>query len=313
MQLIACSWIRAAASALVVCALVCAQTLAADSAGKLTMPAPGVHEETAVYEQEQPSRWGNRKRTQRAPVNTENPPLLADTPVPAPIEVSEPYTMTPEERANAVPEIRAEDVIRPQPEPASRPAMPAAAQTPVRQAMPPAETVAAPVAVAEPLPPPVDESVAMDAMTAMPPPPSFEPLYNPGTYVIADMPQETILMPAEEETTYQADANHPAMSQPSPEAVEKYRVRLEDRLLERYGNLPEYAGKVARVRVVLSRPLDVSLDGSLIRAEFDQLVYDNWGNRMPDLEKEYYIVTFGSGGVRQVRSDPSIRIGRDLE
>lgn len=100
---------------------------------------------------------------------------------------------------------------------------------------------------------------------------------------------------------------------PTPEGVESYRGMLEARLLERYNNLPDHAGKVAKVSVVLSKPLDVSLDGKFIKAEFDQLVYDSWGRRIPLLEKEYYVITFGSGGVEQVRSDPSIRVGLDME
>lgn len=100
---------------------------------------------------------------------------------------------------------------------------------------------------------------------------------------------------------------------PTPQAVEEYRLKLESRLLERYANMPEYAGKVAKVTVILSKPIEYSLDGGLIRAEFDQLVHDTWGKRLPVLEQEYYVVTFGSGGVAQVRADPSIRIGLDLE
>ncbi|MDR2391046.1 MAG: hypothetical protein LBE84_05140, partial [Planctomycetota bacterium] len=100
---------------------------------------------------------------------------------------------------------------------------------------------------------------------------------------------------------------------PTPEAVERYRIRLEERLIERYNNLPEFAGRVGRVTVVLAKPVETSLDGRLLRAEFDQLVYDNWGVRLPRLEKEYYIVVFSSGGAELVRSDPSIRIGLEME
>lgn len=100
---------------------------------------------------------------------------------------------------------------------------------------------------------------------------------------------------------------------PTPEAVEEYRTKLESRLLERYANMPEYAGKVAKVTAVLSKPLEYSMDGGLIRAEFDQLVHDTWGKRLPALEKEYYVVTFGAGGALQVRTDPSIRVGLDHE
>ncbi|MDR1518764.1 MAG: hypothetical protein LBU23_01285 [Planctomycetota bacterium] len=100
---------------------------------------------------------------------------------------------------------------------------------------------------------------------------------------------------------------------PTPEAVERYRVKLEERLGERYNNLPDFAGQVGAVMVILAKPVEVSLDGKLLRAEFDQLVYDQWGARLPQLEKEYYVVTFGSGGAETVRSDPGIRIGLDLE
>ncbi len=100
---------------------------------------------------------------------------------------------------------------------------------------------------------------------------------------------------------------------PTPEAVEAYRMKLQARLLEKYNNHPLYAGKVGKVTVALSRELQYSWDGRMIRAEMDQLVYDIWGNRLPDLEREYYVVTFGSGGVEQVRSDPSIRVGLDME
>ncbi|MCL2000981.1 MAG: hypothetical protein FWG74_06065, partial [Planctomycetes bacterium] len=63
----------------------------------------------------------------------------------------------------------------------------------------------------------------------------------------------TAVLPATEETP------------PTPEAVEQYRVRLEQRLLERYNNIPDYAGKVARVAVVVSKPMEVSFDARLIR------------------------------------------------
>lgn len=105
----------------------------------------------------------------------------------------------------------------------------------------------------------------------------------------------------------------PPPSLPTRSEVEDYRQRLELRLLERYNNLPDHAGNVGRVEVVLSKPLEESLDGSRIRAEFDQLVYDPWGRRIPKLEEEYFVVTFAAGGARQVRSDPSVRVGLDHE
>ncbi|MCC8191211.1 MAG: hypothetical protein LIP77_11360 [Planctomycetes bacterium] len=102
-------------------------------------------------------------------------------------------------------------------------------------------------------------------------------------------------------------------SPPDPDAIEIYRAQLAERLLERHNNAPAYGGQVARVVVVLARPPEYSLDRTMIRAEFDQLVYDHWGKRIPALESEYFVVTFGLGGVYQVQSDPSIRVGLDIE
>jgi len=99
---------------------------------------------------------------------------------------------------------------------------------------------------------------------------------------------------------------------PTPEGVEAYRHKLAARLYERYNNSPQHAGKVGKVSVVISKPLETSLDGRFILAEFDQLVYDIWGRRIPALEKEYYVVTFGTGGAAEVRTDPSVRVGLDL-
>ncbi|MDR3211209.1 MAG: hypothetical protein LBU79_04755 [Planctomycetota bacterium] len=128
---------------------------------------------------------------------------------------------------------------------------------------------------------------------------------------VAGVTDEEVL--TEREVAESDESITPEEALPTPEGVENYRARLEVRLLERYNNLPASAGKVGQVRVVLSRPIEVSLDGRFLRAEFDQLVYDIWGRRLPALEKEYYIVTFGSGGSETVRSDPSIRVGLDLE
>jgi len=95
--------------------------------------------------------------------------------------------------------------------------------------------------------------------------------------------------------------------------VQAYEQQLEKRLLDRYNNLPDYAGKISRVDLVLTRPPDRSVDGQELRAEFSQLVYDKWGNRVSRLEKEYYIITFGHGRPRLVRTDPSIKFGLDTE
>ncbi len=155
---------------------------------------------------------------------------------------------------------------------------------------------------ADPPPEAAENAVASD------PPPS-EPGNAPGI-VDTIMPPASPLVYADGTVEERAEA---VAAQPTPQEVENYRRRLEFRLLERYNNLPQHAGNVGKVSVVLSRPLQPSLDGTRLRAEFDQLVYDPWGRRIPALEKEYYVVTFGSGGARQVRSDPSVRVGLNYE
>lgn len=131
----------------------------------------------------------------------------------------------------------------------------------------------------------------------------------------SEVPAEEIAEDVREEIPAEAvsSVSSDSMAPPAPSEVEDYRRRLEFRLLERYNNMPEHAGNVAKVSVVLSKPLQPSLDGTRLRAEFDQMVYDPWGKRISALEKEYYVVTFGAGGVRQVRSDPSVRIGLNME
>lgn len=128
--------------------------------------------------------------------------------------------------------------------------------------------------------------------------------------------QQNAGMRQEAQTGYEAPSRSrqpQPLAQPSRAEVEDYRQRLELRLLERYNNLPEHAGNVGRVEVILSKPIEQSLDGSRLRAEFDQLVYDPWGRRIPKLEEEYFVVTFAAGGAKQVRSDPSVRVGLDHE
>jgi hypothetical protein len=97
-----------------------------------------------------------------------------------------------------------------------------------------------------------------------------------------------------------------------PDNVRAYMIQLEDRLAQRYNNIPEYAGKVSRVHLVIPSAPKVSVDGRELNYEFDQLVFDKWGERIPTLEKEYFLVTFGDGFPRLVRTDPTIRLGMEL-
>ncbi|MCX7934915.1 MAG: hypothetical protein N3A66_06610 [Planctomycetota bacterium] len=104
----------------------------------------------------------------------------------------------------------------------------------------------------------------------------------------------------------------PAYSKPRGQ-VETYRRLLAQRLLEKYNNLPDYAGQISQVELFVAQPPLRSVDGKEMRVEYDQIVRDKWGRRVPALEKEYFIVTFGPGAVRQVPVEPSLQIGLKQE
>lgn len=95
--------------------------------------------------------------------------------------------------------------------------------------------------------------------------------------------------------------------------VELYRRELERRLLDKYNNLPDWAGKVGRVEVIVGKNIEHSIDGKKQRVEFDQLVYDQWGKRITKLEKDYFIVVFGDKIPKVVQLDPSINVGLDAQ
>ncbi len=94
---------------------------------------------------------------------------------------------------------------------------------------------------------------------------------------------------------------------------EQYRLVLAEKLKNKYNNLPNYAGQVSRVELVVPRSPKVSSDGQEVQVEYDQLVYDKWGQRMPLLESEYYIVTFGPGQPKIVRTEPSLTVGLNIQ
>lgn len=91
--------------------------------------------------------------------------------------------------------------------------------------------------------------------------------------------------------------------------IDAYRRQLEARLLQKYNNMQDYAGVISRVELQLTHPPLQSCDRSEVKVEFCQLVYDKWNRRVPPLEKEYFIITFGSGTPRTVRTDPTVTFG----
>lgn len=93
--------------------------------------------------------------------------------------------------------------------------------------------------------------------------------------------------------------------------IDSYRRQLEQSLLDRYNNTPKFAGQIARVELIIPDEPVQSVDKQEVQVEFDQLVYDRWGKRVPELEGEYFMVTFSTGSARLVQTEASLRIGLD--
>ncbi|GHS92343.1 hypothetical protein FACS1894139_06320 [Planctomycetales bacterium] len=102
---------------------------------------------------------------------------------------------------------------------------------------------------------------------------------------------------------------------PAPELanINRYARALEDKLLRRYNNTPTFAGKIGKVQVLPVGEPKTSLDGQKIKIEWSQVVFDIWGERIPELEKEFYVVTFGDGKPAMQRTRPTITAGLNNE
>ncbi|MHC4872479.1 MAG: hypothetical protein ACYTFY_11600 [Planctomycetota bacterium] len=79
-----------------------------------------------------------------------------------------------------------------------------------------------------------------------------------------------------------------------------YKERLEQRLLHQYKNHPRYGNNIHRVELDVVKDIKSDISGKYRKVEFSQLVYDQWGNRIPELEKEYFIVRFGPKQMRRL-------------
>lgn len=100
---------------------------------------------------------------------------------------------------------------------------------------------------------------------------------------------------------------------PEMENINLYAQALQEHLLRRYNNTPRFAGKVAKVQLIAEKEPEFSLDRKRIRMNWSQVVLDSWGERIPELEEEYYIVVFGDGKPLLQRTRPSITIGLNNE
>lgn len=107
----------------------------------------------------------------------------------------------------------------------------------------------------------------------------------------------------------------PTVELPAPELtnVNLYARALEEKLSRRYNNTPKFSGKVAKVQLIPVGEPRVSLDGKKLRMEWSQVVYDIWGERLTELEQEYFVVTFGDGKPLMQRTRPTITVGLNNE
>ncbi len=116
-----------------------------------------------------------------------------------------------------------------------------------------------------------------------------KPLTNPFTglpkYIEALIPQGS--MEFKSEVVIKKNAP------PTFENLEVEKETVEATLLDKYNNLLASAGRVARVEMVPTKPARYARDGSWVKGEFNQIVHDIWGRRLPDYEAEYFVIVVG--------------------
>lgn len=100
---------------------------------------------------------------------------------------------------------------------------------------------------------------------------------------------------------------------PELENVNRYANALEGKLLRRYNNTPGFQNNIAKVQLLPVGKPKTSMDGKKLRMEWSQVVFNIWGERVAELEKEFYVVTFGDGKPLMQRTRPSITVGMNNE
>lgn len=105
------------------------------------------------------------------------------------------------------------------------------------------------------------------------------------------LPRSLVAVDGPEAVRFKVEVRFDIPALPTEDNVEAARGILEGRLFDRYNGHPRYAGTVDKV-ALLGGTLRYSFDGKSVSAEFEQLVYDSLGNRIPLLEREYFVVTF---------------------
>ncbi len=95
--------------------------------------------------------------------------------------------------------------------------------------------------------------------------------------------------------------------------IKIYKERLEHRLLYQYKNHPLYGKKVAKVVLDVVKDIKSDTNNQYRKVEFSQLVYDIWGDRIPTLEKEFFVVTFGPPSQQKISMPGKEKISVGLQ
>jgi len=98
-----------------------------------------------------------------------------------------------------------------------------------------------------------------------------------------------------------------------PEVVGDYARALQKQLMKEWNEKGDFAGRLSEVKAILTARPKWSQDGKLLRAIFEVKVLDIWGENIPPLELKRYEAIFGSNGARTKITEPSIKIGLDMQ
>ncbi|MBN1257243.1 MAG: hypothetical protein JXA52_06015 [Planctomycetes bacterium] len=88
-----------------------------------------------------------------------------------------------------------------------------------------------------------------------------------------------------------------------------YKRQLEEKLLSQYRARPDFGNDVSRVELEATKDILTDETGMHKRVEWAQLVYDRWGQRIPELEQEYFVIEFGPEQYKAYGGEPSVKVG----
>ncbi len=112
--------------------------------------------------------------------------------------------------------------------------------------------------------------------------PPADPFRDLPKYVEVLVPQNTL--------AFKSEVLLKKHGEPTFENLEMEKETIQADLLDKYNNWLASAGQIGRVEMVLSKPVRYARDGSWVKGEFNQIVHDIYGRRLPDYETEYYVI-----------------------